>query len=144
VKLYLGSILEVRDHSNRPLRVQFNLGDGTLDAGWLMVAAGAWNAVRRGDLREGVQCLVLDTLHENAEQDRWRVLEIWPTGSLVLDDTEKHLARDGDAVAIKGNPVLTIVDVIAGGGLPMPVPTPTALLGKALGHDLRGEVKSSV
>jgi hypothetical protein len=128
MKLIFATILEARQHPLFPLRVELDLGNGTVEQ-WVMCAVGAWAAVKEQDLVD-VQCLVLDTELISSPR-RWVVLDFLPSAGLFLPDNRKGLARVGAAVGIKGAVMLRPEAIAAAALNP---------LGYPLGHDLEGRL----
>lgn len=135
--IYLGQITEVRDDPYRPLKVAFDLGDFATDASWLLCGFGVWATLNLTELQKAlsegvaVQCAVWNTGY-TASPDKFRVLEVYPTGQLMLEDNSRKLARQGDSVAISGSPKL------------LPIHAPTILTGfppiNPLPHNLSGRI----
>lgn len=130
--MYLGAILEIRDHPTHPLKCEFDLGDGALEVGFLMVETSVWAAQRLRDLTPGVQVKIWDTGLDDLSA-RFRVDGIYPTAGLKLADITEAPARQGDAIEISGNPKLSAADapVILAGIPPL----------KSLSHDLAGKIR---
>jgi hypothetical protein len=128
---YLGTITKVRDHPRRPVQVDLDVGDGALDLGWVMVAVHVWGAAKFSDFEPGVQVQVWDT-GKVGDDDKYRVVAMFPDKNLELGSNQHALARANDPIAISGSVQLT------------PLAAPTILLGAppiaSLGHDLVGRI----
>jgi hypothetical protein len=136
--IYLGNIIDVRDDPYKPLKVAFDLGDFALEPSWLECGFSVWTTLNLTELTKAlkagvfVQCAVWDTLYTGSD-NKFRVLEVYPTGEMMLEDNSRKLARQGDPVVIKGSPKLLATNaptILT--GLPPVAPLAHNLFGRIL------------